>query len=44
MRFMDGQARDFIAYIYIYVDTFIIGELKKPCKLEKTWVIKRSSM
>ena len=44
MRFMEERARDFIAYIYIYiyVDTFIIGEFKKPCSLEKTLVIKRS--
>ena len=27
---------------YIYVDTSIIGESKRPCRLEKVCVIKRS--
>ena len=40
---MDEQQRNFIAYIYIYVDTSIIGECERPCRLEKVCVIKRSS-
>ena len=31
-------------YTCIYVDTFIIYEYKKSCRLEKAWFIKRSFM
>ena len=30
---MDEQERDFLLPTYIYVDTFIIDECKKPCRL-----------
>ena len=30
---MDEQERDFLLSTYIYVDTFIIDERKKPCRL-----------
>ena len=30
--------------IYINVNIFVIGECEKPCRLEKTRVIKRSFM
>ena len=32
---MDEQERDFLLPTYIYVDTFIIDECKKPCRLKK---------
>ena len=41
MHFMDEQERDLLP-TYIHVDTFIIGECKKPCRLEKACLIKRT--
>ena len=41
---MDKQERDFLLPTYIYVDTFIIGECKKLCTLEKARIIKRTFM